>query len=260
MKLLHNLNTGLKSINNMITRYPLTTIFLLVATVINSIQINKVSEDYFKYLFTLVVGALLSIVVQAIYEQFFQKSMSRFILMGVSCLLTIGYYLILMPLSTLSIEVGVRTWVAIFALLILFVLVPSIKSRISFNECFMATFKAIFIAAFFSGIIYLGISIILATTNLLLISLNGKYYLHFANIIFVLFAPMYFLSQRSNACSPCSPRRRGRWSRYRTRSGWGWCRRRRSGAPSAMRRGGSISASRQQPTASSSWRPGCPSA
>ena len=114
--------------------------------------------------------------------------------MGVVVLLTAGYYLIIMPAPKLSMEIEIRTAVALFALLIAFIWVPVIKSKISFNKSFMISFKSFFNSLFFSAVIFGGISIILAAINQLIFPLDYKAYPHTSNIVFVIFAPMYFLS------------------------------------------------------------------
>ena len=193
MKQIFNFQDRLRGLNDAIARYPLTTAFLLAAAVINAFDIST-SKDYSKYLITFVVGAFLGAVVQVAYERFFCKSVSRVILMGTAVLLTAGYYLIIMTAPKLGMEIGIRTSVALFALLIAFIWVPVIKSEISFNESFMATFKAYFNSLFFSGVILGGIYIIIAAVDQLLFPVDYKAYSHAANIVFILFAPMYFLS------------------------------------------------------------------
>ena len=44
--------------------------------------------------------------------------------------LTAGYYLIILPASTLSMEIMIRTAVALFALLFAFIWVPLLKVRL----------------------------------------------------------------------------------------------------------------------------------
>ena len=187
------LQNALKGLTNAITRFPLTTLFLIGAVVVNAIDIHG-GGDYSKYLLTLIVGAILGAVAQVIFERFYQGNYSRLILNGGAALLTVGYYLIIMPLPELSIEISIRTWVALFALLIAFIWIPSIKSKASFNESFMVAFKGFFISLFFAGIIFAGTSIIMAATNELLFEVDSDAYSHAANIIFILFAPVYFLS------------------------------------------------------------------
>jgi hypothetical protein len=58
----------------------------------------------------------------------------------------------------------------------------------------MAAFKALFQSAFFSGIIFLGVIAIIAAIDRLIIRLDSNAYSHAANIVFLLFAPVFFLS------------------------------------------------------------------
>ncbi|NLB79093.1 MAG: DUF4153 domain-containing protein [Clostridiaceae bacterium] len=187
------LKNALKGVTGAINRFPLTTLFLLGAVIVNAIDIHG-NDDYSKYLLILIVGAILGAVAQVIFERFYQGNLPRLVLNGGAALLTAGYYLIIMPLPELSIEISIRTVVALFALLIAFIWIPSIKSKASFNESFMVAFKAFFISLFFAGIIFAGTSIIMAATNELLFEVDGEAYSHAANIIFILFAPIYFLS------------------------------------------------------------------
>jgi hypothetical protein len=194
MKQIRKFQNLLKGLTAAITRFPLTSVFLLAAAAVNAIDISKGNTDYSKYLLTLATGALLGAVAQVVYERFFTKTSGRIALVGAAALLTLGYYLIIMPVPRLSMEIGIRTAVALFALFIAFIWIPSVRSKITFNESFMIAFKAFFIAIFFSGVIFGGISIILAAIDQLLFSINNNSYSHAANIVFVLYAPIYFLA------------------------------------------------------------------
>ncbi|MDD2568885.1 MAG: DUF4153 domain-containing protein [Clostridia bacterium] len=193
MTKLQKLQNRITGFYNAIARYPLTALFLLAAAVINAIDIST-DGDYIKYLLACIVGAFLSAVFQVAYERFAVKNFVRKLLMVIAVLMAGSYYLIIRGAPELSMEIEIRTAVALFALLIAFIWVPVIKSRISFNESFMAAFKALFIAAFFAGVIFGGVRLILAAINHLLFTLPYTSYSHMANLIFVIFAPMYFLS------------------------------------------------------------------
>lgn len=193
MKHINRFKDKLRGLNDAVTRYPLTSAFLLAAAIINSIDINM-GKDYSKFLITFVVGAFLSAVFQVAYERLFYRAFNRMILMGAAVFMTSGYYLIIMQSPKLGIEIGIRTFVALFALLIAFIWIPVIKSEVSFNESFMTAFKSFFNSLLFSGVIFAGISIIIAATDQLLFSVDHKAYSHAASIVFILFAPMYFLS------------------------------------------------------------------
>ncbi len=193
MKFLTFLKDRLKGLTNAIERYPLTTIFLIVAVIINGTAIQS-EEDISKILYALVVGVFLSAVSQACYERFFIKSSARYYLMAIVIILTGGYYAVIAPASTLGMEITIRTGVALFALLFAFIWVPVMKSKISFNKSFMIAFKSIFNSLLFSGVIYAGVAIIITAIDQLIFPVNYKLYSHAANIVFILFTPMYFLS------------------------------------------------------------------
>lgn len=193
MKWFSKITDRLNGLTNAIIRYPLTELFLIVVAVIISISINM-EKDYTKPLLTCVVGALLCASLQATYERFFNKVGTRFILMGVGAILTLGYYLIIRSATERNIEIGIRTSVALFALYFAYIWIPVIRSRISFNESFMAAFKAVNHSVFYSVILYCGCSLIIVAIDTLIIKVNYKAYSHIANIIFVLFAPLYFFS------------------------------------------------------------------
>jgi len=109
-------------------------------------------------------------------------------------LITIGYYFIIPTANLYDLEVGIKTSVFVFALVLLYILIPTIKTRLAFNESFMAAFKAFFITSLFTVIIAMGTSSILFAIDRLLFPIDDKLTLHVLNIIFSLFAPLYYLS------------------------------------------------------------------
>lgn len=193
MKQIKKLQDMLRGLTDAFGRYPLTALFLFAAAAVNAADIIT-GADYSKYLMVFAVGAFLSVVMQAAYERFFYKAAGRWALMAAAVILTAGYYLVVMPAPELGIETGVRTSVAMLALFVAFIWVPSVRSSISFNESFMIAFKAFFNALLFSGVIMAGIGIIIAAADQLLFQVHEDAYSHTANIVFILFAPMYFLS------------------------------------------------------------------
>lgn len=193
MKWIGKLKVKLTGLTDAITRFPLTTLFLLGASMINAYTIST-EKGISKFLLTFLFGAFLSAVAQVGYERFFSKLASRLFLMAVVVLITAGYYLIIMSAPKLSMEIEIRTAVALFALVIAFIWLPVIKSKITFNKSFMIAFKSIFNSLFFSGVIFAGISIIITAINQLIFAIDDTAYPHTANIVFVIFSPMYFLS------------------------------------------------------------------
>jgi hypothetical protein len=180
---------------NAISRYPFTAVLLFAIAVLNGYNINETVNKNQKLIVTLLVGAFLGVVGQILYERFFyDKKSVRLILIGAAVLLTVGYYLIIRQSPTFGMALGVRTAVALFALLITFIWIPSIRNKITFNESFMIAFKSFFLSLFFAGVIFAGVSIIIGATDQLLFEVDYRVNTHSLNIIFVLFAPMYFLS------------------------------------------------------------------
>jgi hypothetical protein len=193
MKIVGILREKLSGLYEALSRYPLTVAFLIVAAIVNSLAISW-NMDYEMYFLTFVVGACLGFTLQGLWERFFYKNSVRMVLMGVALVLTLGYFLIVRQNPDTNMVTWVRTSVALFALLIAYIWVPVIKSRVSFNESFMATFKAFFNALLFSGVIFLGISLIIGAIDLLLFNVSEDAYIHLLNIIGMIFAPIYFLS------------------------------------------------------------------
>lgn len=194
MKLIKNLQQTFQGLLHAGSRYPLTVLFLAAVLVVNAISIQQEQENYTRYLFTFLIGALLSGVAQHVYERFSKKQSDRFLLMGGAILLSIGYYFIIRTTAEYSLEISIKTGVAAFALIFAFIWVPTIKKKLSFNESFMSAFKAFFITILFTVIIAIGVSSILFAIDRLLFSVDYKATLHLLNVVFSLFAPLYFLS------------------------------------------------------------------
>ena len=71
-------------------------------------MIENPREDYARYLFTFLVGAMLSIVGQMIYERFFTQLNARYLLMGGAVLLATGYYFAVGPQTLYNIAISVK--------------------------------------------------------------------------------------------------------------------------------------------------------
>lgn len=193
MRSVDKLKKTLSGLYEAISRYPLTVTFLVAAALANSMGIER-GEPYTKELLTFVVGAFLGFTVQAAYERFYERFLHRAILMCISTILTLGYFLIINQSLTTSLETWIRTSVALFALLIAYIWVPVIKSKVTFNDSFMSAFKGFFNSFLFSLVLFIGMSLILTAIDLLLFPINERFYMHSLNIIGVIFAPIYFLS------------------------------------------------------------------
>lgn len=190
MKMIEKVRDKLSGLIEAVSRYPLTVLFLLAAAAAVSMTISQ-EIDYYKYFLTFFVGAGLSFTAQALWERFFDRPAARWALMALCLLLALGYFLIVKPGAW---ETWIRTAIALFALCFALIWVPTIKSSITFNESFMAAFKALFNALLFSGVLFFGVIIILQTTDALIFRVSEQAFMHTANVIFIIFAPLYLLS------------------------------------------------------------------
>lgn len=183
-----------KGFSDTVLRFPLSIFLLFVAVISNAIAINTQEDEiYIKLFITFAMGASIYIVLQMIYERFSLKPTVRMGFMTLAVISAAGYYLLIQK-TDWKVEVSIRTIVIFFLLLIAFLWIPVIKSRNNFNESFMAAFKAFFLTLLFTGVLFLGVCLVLGTTNMLIARIAEEAYMHAANIIFVFIAPIYFLS------------------------------------------------------------------
>jgi hypothetical protein len=151
IKWLGKLRLRLEGLTDSVSRYPVTAAFLAAAAILVAVRI-QIHTDYTKYIWTCAVGAVLGAAAQMIWERFFRGQPSRLLFMGAAAAIAAGYYLIIRSVPPRSMELEIRTSVALFALLMAFIWVPSIKSRVTFNESFMVVFKSFFQSVFYSAV------------------------------------------------------------------------------------------------------------
>ncbi|NMC56246.1 MAG: DUF4153 domain-containing protein, partial [Eubacteriaceae bacterium] len=156
MKLIKYVKERFAGLINSVARYPVTAAFLVGMAIVLAMAIHT-EKDYSKLMLTFAFGAILNAEIQAEFERFLSKSSARFIAMACGVLLTGVYYLIIRPASEVTVEIGIKTAVVLSALFIAFVLVPAVKSKIKFEDSFMAVFKAFFLTIFYAGIIMGGL-------------------------------------------------------------------------------------------------------
>ena len=147
-----------------------------------------------KVMFTLILAAFLSMAAQFAAERFNILINQRPFVYGVSLLLTIGYFFILWPAPEISAEIVIRTFVAVFAMFCAVLWIPSYKDISDFNKVALIHSKSIFTSFLYSGVLSVGISAIILSVDILLFKVNSDSYAYMMTIIWVLFAPIYYLS------------------------------------------------------------------
>ena len=196
MKKIDKLRTTLKGFTSTINRYPITILFFLISAIITSYNIStRDLSNITELLFTLALGAGIFMVLQMVFERFYHGKKIRFIFSGLAIIGSILYYLIVeLLVRDFSTEQEIRTTVILFILLIGFIWVPSIKSRVGFSESFMIIFKAFFIVLLYSVVLFLGISLVLRAIHMLIVDVDSRAYGHVGNFIAYIYAPIHFLS------------------------------------------------------------------
>ncbi len=194
MKVISGLRRKWQGLADTVNRFPLTIILLIAAAASNTIGIE--SEDNLVYthlLITFLVGAAAFVVLQMLYERFFDNPVLRLIFAVISVAGSVLYYLSIRD-DKWDTEISVRTIVLFFVLLIAFLWIPVIRSSYNFNESFLVVFKGFFTALLFDGVLYLGIVLIISAINLLITRLDDQILLHALNIIGIMIAPTYLLT------------------------------------------------------------------
>lgn len=176
------------------SRYPLTLVLLIISAVYSAVMIETEKLDNEKLYAALLIGIFLSIVAQQFYERFFVKSIERYSLMAAALLLTLFFYLVILPEDTFVLELSIKTSVVLLALTLVYIWIPTMKNLLPFHANFLLAFRAFFITLLFTVVLIGGISFIIGAVDSLLFSVDDNFYLHVINVIATLFAPLFFLS------------------------------------------------------------------
>lgn len=184
-------------ISKAIWRFPLTSVCLIGATGLIWYMISLENSPPLmaeKLMYTFWVGAFIGMLVQFCVERFSEITAKKPALYALSTLLIVGYWLILWPVPELSAEISVRTLVAVFAMLCAVLWIPSVKNTTDFNEVALIHFKSVFTSILYSAVLSAGIGAIIATVDILLFDVDYNAYLYTLSLIWVMFAPLYYLS------------------------------------------------------------------
>ncbi len=186
-------------------RFPLTIICLLGAVslifyliadggLIQSLDMRQPEIVIKKHMFTSLLGAFLGVTAQFLCERFAPVARRRLLVYLFSFLLIGGYFLILYPAAGISFEVSIRSFVAVFAMFCAFIWLPSCRDKFDFNISALIHLKAAFVALLYAAVLAIGSAAILAGIDILLFDISSDSYAYLMTIIWVFFAPVYYLS------------------------------------------------------------------
>lgn len=191
----------LLGVSRAILRFPFTLLSLVSAAAIlcYMISLHQVPPLWVeKSMFTLIVGALLGMVAQFVWERFYRASKHLLLLYTVCVVMTLGYLAIIWKAPEISTEITVRTFVCVFAMVCLVLWIPAFHGKANFNQVSLVHFKSFFTSALYSAVLFFGVVAILFAIDRLLFDVNVDSRSYAAITIWVVFAPIYYLSLLPN--------------------------------------------------------------
>lgn len=186
-------------------RFPLTVLSLFGAAILICSEIYKEGTPGLitqKLIATLIVSSVLGVSAQFTIERFEKLKKYRIAIHGGALLLAVGYFFIIWPAPEITAEIGIRSAIAVFALICAALFVPSISRKeeqgANFNLVALIHFKSAFTSVLFSGVLSAGLAAIIAAIDILLFKVNNNTYAYMFTIVWVLFATIYYLSLLPN--------------------------------------------------------------
>ncbi|WP_423189057.1 DUF4153 domain-containing protein [Alkalibacterium sp. f15] len=179
------------------SRFPIA-IALLALTVMFTLSdiYSRGEPDYMNHVLSLGIGVLLVVSVQLYSERL---SIDKLYLWGIklaSLILPLLYYFYLTQAPLGFNQSGsVRTLVLYFILVILLLVVPTLRSHLTFSDSLIIYIKAFFSGLLISVILFIGISAILSAYTTLIYSLDYRWFSYSAAIVFIFVGPVYLLSR-----------------------------------------------------------------
>ncbi|TVP89549.1 DUF4153 domain-containing protein [Alkalibacterium sp.] len=180
-----------------IRRFPLSILLFFSAALFTSLTIQIDGTSFTKEGYAAGFAAIFLAVSQLTLEgALSRRKVFRYILPGIILLLSLVYYLYLRQVGFFYNQSAmVRTAVLYFTGLILFISVPTIRSKWTFSETLIAFIKAFFSSLLLSVVMYIGIAIIFGTYSTLFSPLSYEWFGQTAAWIFIFFGPVYLLAR-----------------------------------------------------------------
>ncbi len=190
------MNNIVYNLKETITRFPMTIVFLsslstvmfLIIEDYSSLDIDLLS----RYMFAGIFGAFLATTVRFMMERY-ENLKNSFLFYGLTIILTIGYFYFMTD-DKVDNKMLIHLLVISFALFAAYLYLPSSKNALNFGNVALAHFKSAFTAILYGIVLYVGIAAIIGAIDILLYDVDYKSYAHAANIIFIFFTPLYYLS------------------------------------------------------------------
>jgi hypothetical protein len=190
------MNNIVYNLKETITRFPMTIVFLASLSAVMFLIIEDYSsldiDILSRYMFAGIFGAFFATAVRFMLERY-ENFKNSFLFYGLTIILTIGYFYFMTD-DKVDNKMLIHLLVISFALFAAYLYLPSSKNALNFGNVALAHFKSAFTAILYGIVLYVGIAAIIGAIDILLYDVDYKSYAHAANIIFIFFTPLYYLS------------------------------------------------------------------
>lgn len=195
IKFLKKITTNLKTT---VERFPVVIVLLACITVIVSLLIEDTYPTSHQLLnrmvFAGIFGVFFGTAAQFISERYEKVSRYKWILRAVTLLAVVLYFYWMTSPEKMDGYMFIRLFVCCFALLALYLFLPSTKDAADFNKTSLVHFKSAFTALLYGVVLFLGLLAIYYAIDLLLVNLDDDIPGHIASAVFIFFTPLYYLS------------------------------------------------------------------
>lgn len=198
-KFFGKITTNLKTT---VVRFPVVITLLVCIAAIVSLLIEDTYNDSRQLLtrmvFAGVFGAFFGTAAQFISERYEKILRFTWALRAVTLVAAVLYFFLMTTPEKMDGYMVIRLVVCCFALLALYLFLPSTKDAADFNKTSLVHFKSAFTALLYGVVLFLGLLAIYYAIDLLLVKLDDDIPGHIASAVFIFFTPLYYLSLLPN--------------------------------------------------------------
>ena len=177
-------------------RFPLVLLALFTISVLSSIRVESPASDFSRAMFVLVFAGVAAFSLTFLVENRDRQGRWRlFVAIGWAIAVALYAVYISVYADILKDDEAIRIILLSGLLLLLSLFLPSVRREMRLDETFLSYVKAFFTTAFFVGIAFGGVFLILAAVGNLLFPVPGALYEHIAIWVWYFLAPAVFLAQ-----------------------------------------------------------------
>lgn len=196
--LLVTLGKMLQGFYQAVTRFPLTVICLFSSTALTCymISLHRTPDLILqKLMFVFLLGAFIGVTAQFACERYRYRSGQRLAVYGLAIILTLLYYLSIASVSAIDYVVTARTMVAVFAMLCVYIWLPSSGGENDFDTVALVHFKSALTSFLYAAVLSVGLAVLLGAIDLLLFPVDRDAFGYMLAIVWISFATLSYLAR-----------------------------------------------------------------